>query len=207
VVKRGSFSASADALSSTHRPARSDARSGRCRGDFVVRDRRGVRPTAAGATLGRATPTDLRSDRSGRGDSAPSSRAGLHAAGGIVPVRRRDADPLASRVQARSPLCRLRSPRVSPDIAPRLRAVEFDLALLCDFRVRERLQVSPHRTLLEDPIAVALPFDQPARVEAGAMLPDLLGEDLVQTSRRAAPGTFVSLCIAAVRAETWTSRA
>src|SRR5207302_3072309 len=53
VIKRGSFSAAADALSYTQSAvsqaiARLEAETG---ATLVVRDRRGVRPTAAGATL------------------------------------------------------------------------------------------------------------------------------------------------------------
>src|ERR1700724_3567673 len=53
VVRRGSFSAAADALSYTQSAvsqavARLEAETG---STLVIRDRRGVRPTAAGATL------------------------------------------------------------------------------------------------------------------------------------------------------------
>src|SRR2546429_8483602 len=80
VVKRGSFSAAADALSYTQSAvsqaiARLEAEVG---ATLVVRDRRGVKPTAAGATLVEhaeaifaqieAAEADLAAGLGGRGD-------------------------------------------------------------------------------------------------------------------------------------------
>jgi DNA-binding transcriptional LysR family regulator len=86
------------------------------------------------------------------------------------------------------------------EIAPRLRANEFDLALLFEFPgVRERPGAGLRTvTLLEDPMHVALPADHPLASKRALRLADLRGEDWVQTS---APSPcarhVVRLCLAA----------
>jgi DNA-binding transcriptional LysR family regulator len=72
------------------------------------------------------------------------------------------------------------------EMAPRLRAGEFDLALLFEFtgagtgeNVADGLSVTP---LLEDPMHVALPTEHPLASQPGLALADLRGEDWVQTS-------------------------
>ena len=69
-------------------------------------------------------------------------------------------------------------------IAPRLRAGEFDLALLFEFPgVRERPGVGLRSvTLLEDPMHVALPADHPLAAKPALTLADLRNEQWVQTS-------------------------
>jgi DNA-binding transcriptional LysR family regulator len=70
------------------------------------------------------------------------------------------------------------------EIAPRLRAGEFDLALLFAFPgVREPTSAGLHTVaLLEDPMHVALPAEHPLASRPRLRLADLAGENWVQTS-------------------------
>ena len=69
-------------------------------------------------------------------------------------------------------------------IGPRLRAGEFDLALLFEFPgVRERPGLGLRSvTLLEDPMPVALPADHPLASKPALSLADLSDQQWVQTS-------------------------
>src|SRR5947209_15284579 len=138
VVERGSFSAAAEALSYTQSAvsqaiARLEAETGSA---LVVRDRRGVRPTAAGATLVQhaesifaqvaAAEADLQAVLGVRGGllrvaSFPSAGATLmpHA---VASFRQRYPDVSLTLAEGEP-----------EEIAPRLRAGEFDLALLFEF--------------------------------------------------------------------------
>jgi DNA-binding transcriptional LysR family regulator len=71
------------------------------------------------------------------------------------------------------------------EITPRLRAGEFDLALLFEFPgVRERPGAGLRSTtLLEDPMDVALPADHPLASKRALSLADLRNEHWVQTSQ------------------------
>ena len=95
VVWRGSFSAAAEALSYTQSAvsqaiARLEAETGTT---LVVRDRRGVRPTAAGATLVEHAEAIFAQVEAAEADlAAVLGRPRRAAAGGVVPVGRRDAD-------------------------------------------------------------------------------------------------------------------
>jgi DNA-binding transcriptional LysR family regulator len=205
VVKRGSFSAAADALSYTQSAvsqaiARLESEVG---ATLVVRDRRGVRPTAAGATLVEhadaifaqieAAEADLGAVLGVRGGrlrvaSFPSAGATLMPL--AVATFRRGHPDVALTLAEGEP----------EEIAPRLRAGEFDLALLFEFPgVRERpgkgLRTA---TLLEDPMHVALPADHRLASKRALRLPDLSGEDWVQTSAESPCARHVvRLCIAA----------
>ena len=70
------------------------------------------------------------------------------------------------------------------EIAPRLRAGEFDVALLFEFpEVRERASVGLRTVaLLEDPMHVVLPADHPLAAKPALTLADLRDEAWVQTS-------------------------
>jgi DNA-binding transcriptional LysR family regulator len=70
------------------------------------------------------------------------------------------------------------------EIAPRLRAGEFDLALLFEFEgVSAGLGAGLHRIeLLEDPMYLALPDEHPLADAPRVRLQDLSGESWVQTS-------------------------
>ena len=189
VVGRGSFSAAAEALSYTQSAvsqaiARLEAETGTT---LVVRDRQGVRPTAAGATLVEhaetifaqidAAETDLAAVlgvRIGRLRMASFPSAGAT----LMPLAIatfREAHPDVSLTLAEGE---------PEEIAPRLRAGEFDLALLFEFPgVRERPGAGLRSVgLLEDPMHVALPAAHPLADKRALTLGDLRDEDWVQTS-------------------------
>jgi len=189
VVSRGSFSGAAQALSYTQSAvsqsiARLEHETG---ATLVVRDRRGVRPTAAGATLiahaeaifAQVQAAEAELDavlgvRAGRLRVASFPSAGAT----LVPLavaRFREAHPNVSLTLAEG----------EPEqIAPRLRAGEFDLALLFEFPgVRERPGAGLRSTtLLEDPMHVALPAEHPLLSKAAISLADLRDQHWVQTS-------------------------
>jgi DNA-binding transcriptional LysR family regulator len=189
VVARGSFSAAAEALSYTQSAvsqavARLEAETGVT---LVVRDRRGVRATAAGATLVEhaeaifaqvdAAEADLAAVLGVRGGrlrvaSFPSAGATLMPLA-VATFRRRHPDVVLTLAEGEP-----------EEIAPRLRAGEFDLALLFEFPgVRERPGAGLRTVaLLEDPMHVALPADHPLAGKRALTLADLRDQDWVQTS-------------------------
>jgi DNA-binding transcriptional LysR family regulator len=170
VVGRGSFSAAAEALSYTQSAvsqaiARLEAETGTM---LVVRDRQGIRPTAEtdlaavlGVRIGRL-----------RMASFPSAGATLMP---LAIATFREAHPDVSLTLAEGE---------PEEIAPRLRAGEFDLALLFEFPgVRERPGAGLRSVgLLEDPMHVALPVSHPLADKHALTLADLRDEDWVQTS-------------------------
>ena len=189
VVRRGSFSAAAEALSYTQSAvsqavARLEAETGTT---LIVRDRNGVRPTVAGASLvehaegifGRieAAETELAAVlgiRSGRLRMASFPSAGAT----LMPLA-------IARFRERHPDVSLTLAEGEPEeIAPRLRAGEFDLALLFEFpgeRERHGARLRTKR-LLEDPMLVALPAEHALAGKPELTLADLREEDWVQTS-------------------------
>jgi len=192
VVKRGSFSAAADALSYTQSAvsqsiARLEAETGTA---LVVRDRRGVRPTAAGATLVGHAETIFA--------QVEAAEADLAAVLGIRSGRLRVASfpsagatlmPLAvARFRREYPAVALTLAEGEPEqIAPRLRAGEFDLALLFEFPGVQPRRDRPSAglrsvALLEDPMHVALPADHPLVAKPSLSLADLRDQQWVQTS-------------------------
>src|SRR3979411_2586364 len=144
VGARGSFSGAAEALSYTQSAvsqaiARLEAETG---ATLVIRDRRGVRPTAAGATLVEHADTIFAQVEAAESDLA----AVLGIRGGVLRIA---SFPSAGATLIPEAVATFRSrhPAVSltlaegepEEIAPRLRAGEFDLALLFEFPgVRER---------------------------------------------------------------------
>jgi DNA-binding transcriptional LysR family regulator len=191
VVGRGSFSAAADALSYTQSAvsqaiARLEAETGTT---LVIRDRRGIRPTAAGATLVTHAEAIFA--------QVEAAEADLAAVLGIRAGRLRVAS-FPSAGATLMPLAVARFRRAHPDvgltlaegepeeIAPRLRAGEFDLALLFEFpgvqRRRERGSGLRSVTLLDDPMDVALPADHPLASKPALTLADLRDQQWVQTS-------------------------
>jgi DNA-binding transcriptional LysR family regulator len=189
VVSRGSFSAAAEALSYTQSAvsqavARLESETGT---SLVVRDRRGVRPTAAGATLVEhaelifaqveSAETELAAVLGVRGGrlrvaSFPSAGATLmpHA----VAAFRVGHPDVALTLAEGEP----------EEIAPRLRAGEFDLALLFSFAGARERRVTGLRTvtLLEDPMHVALPAEHRLATKPSVTLAELRDEQWVQTS-------------------------
>jgi DNA-binding transcriptional LysR family regulator len=205
VVRRGSFSGAAEALSYTQSAvsqaiARLEAEVG---APLVIRDRRGVRPTAAGATLVEHAETILTQIETAQEELA----AVLGVRGGRLrvasfPSAGATLMPLAVAIFRRGhPDVALTLAEGEPEeIAPRLRAGEFDLALLFDFPgVRERVGAGLRTvSLLEDPMHVALPADHPLAVKPRLKLADLRDEDWVQTSEPSPCARHVvRLCLAA----------
>jgi DNA-binding transcriptional LysR family regulator len=205
VVRRGSFSGAADALSYTQSAvsqaiARLEAEVG---APLVVRDRRGVKPTAAGATLvehaeaifaqieaAEAELAAVLGVRAGRLRVASFPSAGSTLMPLAVATFRRGHPDVALTLAEGEP----------EEIAPRLRANEFDLALLFEFPgVRERPGAGLRTvTLLEDPMHVALPADHPLASKRALRLSDLHEEDWVQTSASSPCARHVvRLCLAA----------
>jgi DNA-binding transcriptional LysR family regulator len=189
VVARGSFSAAAEALSYTQSAvsqaiARLEAETGTA---LVVRDRQGVRPTAAGATLIEHAETIFA--------QIDAAETDLAAVLGVRIGRLRMASfpsagatlmPLAiATFRERHPDVSLTLAEGEPEeIAPRLRAGEFDLALLFEFPgVRERPGAGLRTAgLLEDPMHVALPATHPLAEKPALTLADLRDQNWVQTS-------------------------
>jgi DNA-binding transcriptional LysR family regulator len=205
VVRRGSFSGAAEALSYTQSAvsqavARLEAETG---ATLIVRDRAGVRPTAAGASLVEhaegifarieAAETDLAAVlgiRAGRLRMASFPSAGAT----LMPLA-------IARFRQRHPDVALALAEGEPEeIAPRLRAGEFDLALLFEFpgergRHGARLRT---RLLLDDPMLVALPAEHALAGKRALSLADLREEDWVQTSATSPCARFVvRACLAA----------
>jgi len=189
VVNRGSFSAAAESLSYTQSAvsqaiARLEAETG---ATLIVRDRRGVRPTDAGATL-----VEHAQEIFARVDAA---EADLGAVLGLRGGRLRVASfpsagatlmPLAvAAFRAGHPGVSLTLAEGEPEeIAPRLKAGEFDLALLFEFPgARERPAAGLRSAkLLDDPMHVALPAEHELAGKRALRLADLRQEDWVQTS-------------------------
>jgi DNA-binding transcriptional LysR family regulator len=189
VIGRGSFSAAAEALSYTQSAvsqsiARLEAETGTT---LVVRDRRGVRPTAAGTTLVEHAEAIFAQVEAAEADLAAvlGVRAGrLRVAS--FPSAGATLMPLAvATFRERHPDVALTLAEGEPEeIAPRLRAGEFDLALLFEFPgARERPGTGLRSTtLLEDAMHVAMPADHPLAAKQSLTLADLRDEQWVQTS-------------------------
>ena len=189
VVSKGSFSAAAEAMSYTQSAvsqavARLEAETG---ATLVVRDRRRVRATAAGASLVAHAEVILAQVAAAEADLA----AVLGVRGGRLrvasfPSAGSTLMPLAvATFRASHPDVALTLAEGEPEeIAPRLRAGEFDLALLFDFPgVGERIDAGLRAVkLLEDPMHVVLRTDHPLAAKPALMLGDLQDEQWVQTS-------------------------
>jgi DNA-binding transcriptional LysR family regulator len=188
VVRRGSFSAAADALDYTQSAvsqavARLEAETG---ATLVVRDRRGVRPTPAGAMLLEHVDTIFAQVQAAEDDLA----AVLGVRGGRLRIA---SFPSAGATLIPQAVAAFR--QLHPDvelslaegepeeIAPRLRAGEFDLALLFEFSEGEsQFSGLAATALIHDPLWVVLPVGHPLARKPGLGLLDLRGEDWVQTS-------------------------
>jgi DNA-binding transcriptional LysR family regulator len=189
VVAHGSFSAAADVLSYSQSAvsqaiATLEAEVG---ATLIERRRGGVRPTAAGAALAghvggilaqietaEAEVAAIAAGRGGRMRTAsfptagatlmPQAIAGFRASHPGVDVTLAEGEP--------------------EEIAPRLRAGEFDLVLLFEFDgVGERLGAGMRRfELFDDPLHLALRHDHPLARRTRVRLEDLGEESWVQTS-------------------------
>jgi DNA-binding transcriptional LysR family regulator len=189
VISLGSFSAAADALSYSQSAvsqaiATLEAEVGAA---LIERNRRGLRPTAAGAALARHAEGILA--RMEAAETEVSAIAGGH--GGRLrvasfPSAGATLMPQAVAAFAAShPGVEISLAEGEPEeIGPRLRAGEFDLALLYEFEgVGERLGAGLRRfELLDDPLHLALPEAHPMRGRKRIDLEQLNGESWIQTS-------------------------
>jgi DNA-binding transcriptional LysR family regulator len=205
VAVRGSFSAAADSLQYTQSAvsqaiATLEAETG---AQLVIRDRRGLRLTPAGKTL--VAHSDGILARIGAAEAELSAVLGIR--GGLLrmasfPTAGATLMPLAiARFRAAHPDVELTLAEGEPDeIADRLRAGEFDLALLFEFDdARERLGAGIDRVeLLEDPLHVVLPRVHPLAKQAALALSDLADEAWIQTSASSPCARYVvRSCLAA----------
>jgi DNA-binding transcriptional LysR family regulator len=189
VVARGSFSGAAHALSYTQSAvsqavATLEAETGV---GLVERDRRGPRPTEAGAVLLAHADGILARLEAAEHDLA--AIAGLR--GGRLrlasfPTAGAALMPLAvATFSAAHPEVELTLTEGEPEeIAPRVRAGECDVALLFEFAgVTGPLAPGLERVdLLEDPMHVALPRGHPLADRAVLRLEDLRDQSWIQTS-------------------------
>lgn len=189
VVSLGSFSAAADALSYSQSAVSQAIATleGEVGAPLIERDRRGVRPTAAGAALARHAEGIL-----ARMESAETEVAAI--AGGRGGRLRVASFPTAGATlmpqavaafTASHPGVEITLAEGEPEeIAPRLRAGEFDLVLLYEFEgVGERLGAGMRRfELLEDPLYLALPEAHPLARRKQVQLEHLSEESWIQTS-------------------------
>jgi DNA-binding transcriptional LysR family regulator len=189
VIERGSFSAAAEALTYTQSAvsqaiARLEAEVGT---PLVVRDRRGVRPTAAGVTLVEqaeaifaqvATAEEelaaVMGLRGGRLRMASFPSAGATLMPQAIAVFRAGHPDIALSLAEGEP----------EEIAPRLRSGEIDLALLFEFPGVVEWTGATLRsvTLLQDPMHVVLPAAHALAAKQELTLKDLSEEEWVQTS-------------------------
>ncbi|HET9104074.1 MAG TPA: LysR family transcriptional regulator [Solirubrobacteraceae bacterium] len=212
VMARGSFSAAAEALAYTQSAvsqsvARLEAETG---ATLAVRDRRGVRPTAAGEVLLAHAETIFA--------AVEAAEADLAAVLGVRSGRLRVASfpsagatlmPLAvARFRQAHPEVRLTLAEDEPErIGPRLRSGEFDLALLFEFAgMRERPGAGLRSvTLLEDPMHAALPAEHPLVGKPALTIGDLRDEQWVQTSASSACSRHVVRCCLAAGFEPYVA--
>jgi DNA-binding transcriptional LysR family regulator len=190
VAAQRSFSAAADALSYTQSAvsqavATLEAETG---ATLIERDRKGVRPTAAGeALLAHADGIFARIEAA---EDALASILGVK--GGRLrmasfPTAGNTLMPLAiARFRAAHPDVQLTLAEGEPeDIAPRLRTGEFDLALLFEFRGASAGKVTSGLRsveLREDPLHVVLPKGHELAERGSLKLEDLSEESWIQVS-------------------------
>jgi DNA-binding transcriptional LysR family regulator len=201
VVQRASFSSAAEALDYTQSAvsqavARLEAETG---ASLVVRDRRGVRATVAGATLLQHADAILAQVQAAEDDLA----AVLGIRGGRLRIA---SFPSAGSTLIPQAVAAFR--HLHPDVelslgegepeevAPRLRAGEFDLALLFEFPGEEQHFRGLAKTpLIHDPMWVALPVEHQLARKHNLALIDLRDQDWVQTSAQSACARHViSVC-------------
>jgi DNA-binding transcriptional LysR family regulator len=189
VIDKGSFSAAADALSYSQSAVSQAIATleGEVGAPLIERDRRGVRPTAAGAALAAHAEGILT-----RMDDAEAEVAAI--AGGRGGRLRIASFPTAGATLMPQAVARFGAahPGVevslaegeSEQIAPRLRAGDFEIVILFEFvGVGERLGAGMRRfELLDDPLHLALPAEHPLASRRELRLEDMREESWVQTS-------------------------
>jgi len=189
VIDRGSFSGAADALSYSQSAVSQAIATleGELGVGLIERNRGGVRPTAAGAALAghvggilahiETAEAEIAAIAAGRGGrlrtvSFPTAGATL-------------MPQAIAAFRASHPGVEVTLAEGEPEeIAPRLRAGEFDLVLLFEFEgAGERLGAGMKRfELLEDPLHLALRGDHPLAGRKKLALGDLREDSWVQTS-------------------------
>jgi DNA-binding transcriptional LysR family regulator len=189
VVARGSFSAAADALSYSQSAVSQAiaALEGEVGAPLIERRRGGVRPTAAGAALvGHATGILAQMQAAEEDIAAISAGRGGHLRTASFPTAGSTLMPQAvAGFRASHPGVEISLAEGEPEeIAPRLRAGEFDLVLLFEFQgVGERLEAGIRRfPLFDDPLDLALPTGHPLASRKSLRLEDLSDESWIQTS-------------------------
>ncbi len=189
VLQRGSFSAAADSLSYSQSAVSQSIATleGELGVALIERRRGGLRPTAAGAAL--AANADGIMARIERAESEIAAIAAGH--GGRLraasfPTAGATLMPQAiAGFRASHPGVEVTLAEGEPEeIAPRLRAGEFDLVLLFEFDgVGERLGTGMRRfELFDDPLHLALRHDHPLARRKRVRLDDLREESWVQTA-------------------------
>jgi DNA-binding transcriptional LysR family regulator len=189
VAAAGSFSRAAESLAYTQSAvsqavARLEAEAG---ATLLERDRKGVRPTPAGsALLAHADAVIARLEAAEADLAAIVGGTGGRLRMASFPTAGSTLMPLAiATFNAAHPEVELSLAEGEPEeIEPRLRAGEFDLALLFEFRgTGERLGTGLRRIdLLEDVMYVALPDGHPLADKPRLRLEDLRDASWVQTS-------------------------
>lgn len=189
VVALGSFSDAADALSYSQSAVSQAIATleGELGVALIERRRGGVRPTAAGAALAghvggilarmETAETEVAAIAAGRGGRLRT--ASFPTAGATLMPQ------AIAAFRASHPGVELTLAEGEPEeIAPRLRAGEFDLVLLFEFEgVGERLGAGTRRfELFDDPLQLALRHDHPLAGRGELRLGDLDRESWVQTS-------------------------
>jgi DNA-binding transcriptional LysR family regulator len=189
VLAHGSFSDAADALSYSQSAVSQAIATleGETGAPLIERSRGGVRPTPAGAALAghiggilaqmETAEAELAAIAAGHGGRL---RAASFPTAGATLMPRAIAGFRASH-----PGVELTLAEGEPEeIAPRLRAGEFDLALLFEFEgAGERLGTGLRRfELLDDPLHLALRHDHPLARRRKLALEDLREESWVQTA-------------------------
>jgi DNA-binding transcriptional LysR family regulator len=190
VARLGSFSGAAEALSYTQsavsqQVATLEAETGMT---LLERHARGVRVTPAGQALVEHAEGILA--RLEAAEAELSAIAGLRAGRlrmASFPTAGATLMPLAiATFRSSYPEIELTLAEGEPEeITPRLRAGEFDLALLFEFDEPEAGMDGLERIeLLHDPMYLALPREHRLAGKSGLRLEDLRGEAWVQTSRQ-----------------------
>ncbi len=186
VAQRGSFSAAADSLAYTQSAISQQIAALEAETGMTLLERlpRGVRLTGAGRTLVEHTDGILARLEAAEGELA--ALAGLR--GGQLriasfPTAGATLMPVAiAAFRASYPEVELTLAEGEPEeIAPRLQAGEFDLALLFEFG-EPRYEGLKQVRLLEDPLYLALPRGHALAEKRTLRLTELGGEAWVQTS-------------------------
>jgi DNA-binding transcriptional LysR family regulator len=205
IAQRGSFSAAAESLSYTQSAVSQQIAALEAETGLTLLERlpRGVRLTGAGRTL--VEHTDGILARLEAAEEELAALAGLR--GGQLrmasfPTAGATLMPVAIAAFRESyPEVELTLAEGEPqEIAPRLRAGEFDLALLFEFEQRHEEGLK-RVELLDDPLYLALPSGHRLAGKRALRLEELRGEAWVQTSQASPCARHVVRCCHAAEFE------